>query len=167
MYKVCEGTHSSGVSVLPEDSFPGELSCGAFPPSSPFPLLDLALKTEGKKNDQEITCHQIHSWALLPSVTCQIKDLRRLPHENYNAFSFWQMGCYHQSRQKGSHCLVIGVLQAVVLELYCLGCLSHCGLSQESLELLGESQKESQKETWPSPIWFSPRILESSFNSSN
>lgn len=36
-------------------------------------------------------CHQVHSWALLSSLTCQIKYLGTLPHETkiFSSFRKW------------------------------------------------------------------------------
>lgn len=59
-------TQSINVSVLPEDSFPGELGLV-------FSVLSLTQNLELKveKHAGEITSHRIHSW----SLTCQIKYL--------------------------------------------------------------------------------------------
>lgn len=125
------------VSVLPEDSFPGDL--GFF-----FSVLSLTrnLKLKVEKHAREITSHQIHSWCL----TCQIKYLGGLPHENKK------------------HCLpsAHGLLLSkprnadIALRLVCSrrspaaplrGCLILWPLSQESLKDLQEPQTVSIRKT--------------------
>lgn len=102
-----------------------------------------------------MSSHQIHSWALLSSLTCQTKYLDRLPHELLSA-----RGLYCQTGG-AVHCLMGGVIQASP-ELRC-GDVSHSLWSfpgvTRSFAGTTESQRQINWETANLIFFWNPGIF--------